>query len=170
MKAPTKTASAPAERRTKATPAQIQRILVPVDFSDCSVFALRYAASLAKQVGASLTLLHVLDSLIAPPEMEFVHLNLNEFKAELEKHAKEKLAAFARDEVDPVIPTTPVLRHGPPWEQIKETARERKADLIIIGTHGYTGLKHMVLGSTAEKVVRLAGCPVLVVRKYGETA
>ena len=149
--------------------AQIKRILVPIDFSDCSMAALRYAASLAKQLDASLILLHVIDSLVAPLEMEYVHLNIKDFNAEREKHAKDKLAALARSEIDPTLPTVPVLRHGPPWEQIKDTARERKADLIIVGTHGHTGLKHLVLGSTAEKVVRLAGCPVLVVREYDQT-
>lgn len=131
--------------------------------------ALRYAASLAKQLDASLILLHVIDSLVAPPEMEYVHLNIKDFNAERERHANNKLAALGQKEVDPAIPTTPLLRHGPPWEQIKDTARDRQVDLIIVGTHGHTGLKHLVLGSTAEKVVRLAGCPVLVVREYGQT-
>ena len=148
--------------------AQIKRILVPIDFSDCSLASLRYAAGLAKQLDASLTLLHVIDSLVAPPEMEYVHLNIKDFNAERERHANNKLAALAQKEVDPTVPTTPLLRHGAPWEQIKDTARERKADLIIVGTHGHTGLKHLVLGSTAEKVVRMAGCPVLVVREYGQ--
>ena len=156
-----------AQQETSApVAAQIKRILVPVDFSDCSVHALRYAVSLAKLVDASLILLHVIDSLIAPPEMEFVHLNIKDFNAELEKHAQAKLTKLAREHIDPTLPATPVLRHGAAWEQIKDAARERKADLIILGTHGHTGIKHMVLGSTAEKVVRLAGCPVLVVRDY----
>ena len=157
------------QSQAPAQAAHIKRILVPVDFSECGTHALHYAASLAKQVDASLVLLHVIDSLIAPPDMEFVHLNLKEFNAEREKRAKDKLAELARSVVDPTTPTTPVLRHGAPWEQIKETAREREIDLIVIGTHGYTGLKHVVLGSTAEKVVRLAGCPVLVVRDYGQS-
>ena len=86
--------------------------------------ALRYAASLAKQLDASLILLHVIDSLVAPPEMEYVHLNIKDFNAERERHANNKLAALGQKEVDPAIPTTPLLRHGPPWEQIKDTARD----------------------------------------------
>ena len=92
---------------------------------------------------------------------------LDAFRAEVEKHAAAKLTALAQKEIPATVPVFPVVRHGAPWEEITHVAKDRKADLIVIGTRGYTGLKHMVLGSTAEKVVRYAGCPVLVVREYG---
>jgi nucleotide-binding universal stress UspA family protein len=149
-------------------PFPVKSIVVPVDFSQCSVFALRYAAKLAGQVDAALILVHVATSLLTPPEMEYVQVDLKKFRAEVEKHASGKLAALAQKEVPGTIPTSPLVRHGAPWEEITRVAKDRKADLIVIGTHGYTGLKHMVLGSTAEKVVRYAGCPVLVVREYGK--
>lgn len=151
-----------------AVPLPVKRILVPVDFSDCGTFAVRYAATLAGQVNASLILLHVASSLLAPPEMEYVELDLTKFRAEVEKHASAKLAALAQKEVPATVPASPLVRHGTPWEEITRVAKERKADLIVIGTHGHTGFKHMVMGSTAEKVVRYAGCPVLVVREYGK--
>jgi nucleotide-binding universal stress UspA family protein len=152
---------------SRTVPLPVKRILVPVDFSDCSVFALRYAANLARQVDANLMLLHVASSLIAPPEMEYVELDLKKFRAEVEKHASARLAALAKKEIAATIHASPLVRHGTPWEEITRMAKDRKADLIVIGTHGHTGLKHMVLGSTAEKVVRHADCPVLVVREYG---
>src|SRR5688572_24080706 len=153
---------------TAAVPLPVKRILVPVDFSECSIFALRYAADLAQQVHASIVLAHVATSLIAPPEMEYIQLDLKKFRAELEKHANAKLTALAQKEIPATIHASPIVRHGAAWEEITKLAKERKADLIIIGTHGYTGVKHMIMGSTAEKVVRYAGCPVLVVREYGK--
>jgi len=151
-----------------AVPLPVKKILVPVDFSDCSLFALHYAVNLAKQVDASLLLVHVASSLLAPPEMEYVHLDLKKFQAEVEKHASAKLAAIAQKEIPATVHASPIVRHGTPWEEITRTAKDRKADLIVIGTQGHTGLKHVFLGSTAEKVVRFAGCPVLVVREYGK--
>ena len=149
-------------------PLPVKRIVAPVDFSACSTFSLRYAANLAAQVNANLVLVHVASSLLTPPEMEYVHLDLKKFRAEVEKHASAKLAALAQKEVPATVPTTAIVRHGAPWEEITGVAKEQKADLIVIGTRGHTGLKLMVLGSTAEKVVRFAGCPVLVVREYGK--
>ena len=159
--------STKAESSGTGVPLPVKHIVVPVDFSDCSVFSLRYAAKLAAQVDATLILVNVATSLLTPPEMEYVQVDLKKFRAEVEKHASTKLAALAKKEVPPTIPVFPVVRHGSPWEEITHVAKDRKADLIVIGTRGYTGLKHMVLGSTAEKVVRYAGCPVLVVREYG---
>jgi len=156
------------ESEGTAIPLPVKRILVPVDFSECSTFALRYAANLAEQVDANLILLHVASSLLTPPEMEYVQVDLKKFRAEVEKHASAKLAALAQKEIPATLPASPLVHHGAPWEEITRVAKERKADLIVIGTRGYTGLKHMVLGSTAEKVVRYAGCPVLVVREYGK--
>lgn len=150
-----------------AVPLPVKKILVPIDFSDCSQFALRYAVNLAKQVDGSLILVHVASSLIAPPEMQYVHVDLKQFQGEIETHASAKLTALAQKEIPATVPASPIVRHGTPWEEITRVAKDRKADLIVIGTHGYSALKQMLLGSTAEKVVRSAGCPVLVVREYG---
>ena len=89
-------------------------------------------------------------------------------RAEVEKHANAKLTALAQKEVPATVRASPIVRHGAAWEEITTLAKERQVDLIIIGSHGYTGFKHMIMGSTAEKVVRYAGCPVLVVREYGK--
>jgi len=151
-----------------AVPLPVKKILVPVDFSDCSLFALRYAVNLATQVNGNLLMVHVASSLLTPPEMEYVHVDLKKFRAELEKHATAKLTAIAEKEIPAGVPISPVVRHGTPWEEITQTAKDRQADLIVIGTRGHSGIRHLLLGSTAEKVVRFAGCPVLVVREYGK--
>ena len=147
----------------------IQKILVPVDFSEGSVAALRCAAGLAQRTGASLTLLHVVDSLIAPMEdLNYTYVDSKALRAAVEKRANEKLSQLARKEIDPTAHASPLVRRGTTWEEIIETARRGGADLIVIGSHGYSGLKRVLLGSTAEKVVRHAGCPVLVVREHGD--
>jgi universal stress protein A len=144
---------------------RIQKILVPMDFSEGSVAALRYAAGLAQRTGASLTLLHVVDSLIAPMEdLEYTYVDSKSLRAAVEKRANEKLSELARKETDPTAHASPLVRRGTTWEQIIETTKSGGADLIVIGSHGYSGLKRVLLGSTAEKVVRHATCPVLVVR------
>ena len=81
------------------------------------------------------------------------------------KQVGRRLATFARDEIEDMIPVQAEVRIGKPHREIVAEAKEAGADLIVIATHGYTGLKHAFIGSTAERVVRHASCPVLVVRR-----
>ena len=141
----------------------IRRILAPTDFSYRSETAIEYAIELARQMSAQLTLLHVV------PEPSALDYNMGGFPPEqleqAQKDAKEKLAeelAHAKLtllEVDAKLKTGINLR-----EEILTTAKEISADLIVISTHGYTGWKHLLLGSDAEKILEHAPCPVLVVR------
>jgi len=171
-KASTKT-SAPAPQPDNSTTAvidlvpsylQLQKVLVPVDFSEFSKKAVRYAVRFAEQFSAALVVVHVVEpvrypeSVIIPPEMEEAN------QARL-KQARKSLAAFARKEVPAKIASECVVRFGVPFDAIVKAAKELDADLIVISTHGHTGLKHLFLGSTAERVVRLAPCPVLTVRE-----
>lgn len=143
---------------------RLKRILVPVDFSDHSVKAMRYAVRFAEQFGASLVLVHVAEpvrypeSIIIPPAME-------EANRELVKRTRAALAKFAAREVPARLACQNVVRLGSAYEEIAAAAKDTDADLIVIATHGHTGLKHLVLGSTAERVVRHAPCPVLTVRE-----
>jgi len=133
----------------------LKKILAPVDFSVCSKKALHYAAPFAKQFGAQLTLIFVLQSY--PPTLELADIDPTaEAKAELED---------LRKSVAHIVPAETVLRRGEPYREIIRAASEFQIDLIILSTHGRSGVARMVLGSTAEKVVRHAGCPVLVVRE-----
>lgn len=133
----------------------LKKILVPVDFSLCSRKALYYAAPFAKQFGAELTLMFVVQ--IYPTTVELAELDpIREAKAELED---------LRKSVSHVVPTKTVLRYGEPQGEIVRAARDLEMDLIILATHGRSGVARALLGSTAEKVVRHAGCPVLVVRE-----
>ncbi len=144
---------------------RLKRILVPVDFSEFSKKAVRYAVRFAEQFGASLILVHVVDpvrypeSVIIPPAME----EANQARV---RQARKALGAFARKVLPVTVTSETVPLLGVPFEEIVKAAKTMEADLIVIGTHGHTGLKHLLLGSTAERVVRLAPCPVLTVREH----
>ncbi len=137
--------------------------LVPVDFSEYSDHAVQYAAELARALGARLTLLHVIHEL--PVGVGDWAAGLPEsYLGDLEADVQQSLES-AREQVKAAgVDADIVMVHGIPFQSIIDVARDRQADLIVMGTHGRTGLKHVLLGSVAERVVRHAPCPVLVVR------
>jgi universal stress protein A len=149
---------------------KLERILVPVDFSPGSHIALEYAAFLAAKVGASIDVLHVMEPHPYPAAEAVVQLGggavkqtLAEFARSEAGKAMEKLLADA--EGHPGIGSVKGrLESGRPSEVIAQTAHDAGYDLIVMGTHGRTGLSRLFLGSVAEQVQRLARCPVLTVR------
>ena len=143
----------------------LKRILVPVDFSPLSKKALLYAARLAQQFHAEVTLFHVVEPeippafdgyMIAPPPIS------NGAAASCAGRMKTWVGSARNAGVNHV---TSNIRPGLAAFEIVEAAKELDVDLIVIATHGYTGWKHFAIGSTAERVVRAAPCPVLVVRE-----
>jgi len=141
----------------------LSKILVPVDFSGSSRKALEYAIAFAGQFHAALELVHVL-------EISYMGSGLGEIEVplleeELRRNAAKQLDHLAQTVLGNQVPHVQQMRVGRPWQEICELAKVSETDLIIMGTHGYTGLKHVVMGSTAERVVRLAPCPVLIVRE-----
>jgi universal stress protein A len=137
---------------------KLKRILVPVDFSSCSKKALEYAIPFAEQFCAELTLLHVLQSYTPMLEIAIVHLEtVEDANQELEK---------LRQIIPETVRSNSALRRGEPHQEIVGVAKELDIDLIILSTHGRSGLTQLVIGGTAERVVRHAGCPVLVVREH----
>jgi nucleotide-binding universal stress UspA family protein len=144
-----------------------RRILCPTDFSPTAESAVRNAAGLAQAFGAELVLLHVLPQAHYPLRGLGMAEAIPHLQQELHTRAQERLKA-ALGAIGPVGGTGKVrteLRDGEAYEGILACARDLGADLIVMGTHGHTGLRHALLGSTAERVVRLAECPVLTVRK-----
>lgn len=140
----------------------LANILVPFDFTEASFKALDYAVSFARQFNAKLTLLHVLPVPLCPTEFPFPG-PMGQDAIEAVEGRLEQIRAVripAEVEVDTVV------CQGYLFDGVPATAREMHADLIIIGTHGFTGLKHLIMGSTAEKIVRHAPCPVFVVREH----
>jgi nucleotide-binding universal stress UspA family protein len=152
-----------ATRAAAKSPFKIQRILVPIDFSDCSKKALQYALPLAKEHQAALTLLYV----VAPAygTDEYGGIDSAQLEARMKDGGEKELATLAVDEVSSEISADTLVRVGSPAREIVALAGSLPADLIIISTHGRTGLKHVLLGSVAEHVVQRAPCPVLVVRE-----
>lgn len=147
---------------------QLQKILVPTDFSDCSRQAWRYATALSEAFDAEVHLIHVLQDLTAlAPEPGLVFPPPGNYIQELEASALKALEQHANSqEKRPTVVVQKVL-HGPPFVEVVRYARDEDIDLIIMGTHGRSGLAHVLLGSVAEKVVRKAPCPVLTVRPDG---
>jgi nucleotide-binding universal stress UspA family protein len=144
---------------------ELKKVLVPVDFSPCSRKALRYALAFARQFQARLTLLHVLPANYFIGS-EFGPIDFPLPETELRQGAERELAAVAAREVGAATPVETVVRQGQPVQEIVRFAGEAEIDLVILSTHGRTGLKHVLMGSVAENVVRYAPCPVLVVREF----
>jgi universal stress protein A len=146
----------------------IKTILVPVDFSDASRQALDYAQDLAVALGARLHLLHVweIPPYIPPEAMVGIPGQTSQtLSRAAQSHAEEQmrvLAAAAREAGAPIDETK--LESGDPARTIVEVAESGGYDLIVMGTHGRTGIGHLLMGSVAEKVLRRTSCPVLSVR------
>ena len=135
---------------------QLKKILVPVDFSECSNKAIQYAVPFAKQFGAEVVLLHLVEPYPAVPQMAPVDFeNLEDAKKQMQEC--ERAASL--------VPVKALVRVDEPTRGVIEAANELDIDLIIISTHGRTGVARVFLGSTAEQIVRKAPCPVLVVRE-----
>jgi len=145
---------------------QLKRVLFPTDFSELSLHALKYAVSFAQSYKAELHVLHVVDEAyqywmamgpsslpVGPPPDELVDLAKKELARFIEEHVAKSGVALVSE-----------ASMGRPFMEIVGYAKDRKIDLIVLGTHGRGGLRHALLGSVAERVVRKAPCPVLTIR------
>jgi universal stress protein A len=157
------------DRKEAALPAtplaeiQLKRILVPVDFSDCSKKALQYAASFAKQFSAEILLLHVVQPIVYSEPVVVTATAV--FDDNTVREAAAKQLSDWRNEIAAGATVKANVRTGVPYHEIVRAAEETNTDLIVIGTQGRSGLARMFIGSTAERVVRHAPCPVMVVRE-----
>jgi nucleotide-binding universal stress UspA family protein len=141
---------------------RFHQILLPTDFSEASRPALTYAAAFARPCNSEVTLIHVIEP---PPYPEFGYAHVPVKEARLKREVSNKLDASCRELSQTGVRASQVIRTGSAFREIAEQAREQGADLIVIGTHGRGAIAHALLGSTAERVVRHAPCPVLVVRQ-----
>ena len=140
------------------------RFLVPLDFSEYANQALDYAINLASKLGARLTLLHVIQYLPLGGVDMGVTLPYT-YIQDLEAEIMNSMQAYLERVTAAGLEGDIAVVHGVPFQEIIETAKTQQVDLIVMGTHGRTGFQHVLLGSVAEKVVRLAPCPVLVARQ-----
>jgi len=135
---------------------QIKNILVPLDFSEMSLKSLHYAVPFAKQFGAKLTLVHVVEAPAQAADAAFPALFSSDKFAAIEKQLDEI--------IPPELSVETTVRQNVPFNGILEVAQEINADLIITTTHGYTGLAQLFKGATVSNIVNRSPCPVLVVR------
>jgi nucleotide-binding universal stress UspA family protein len=141
----------------------LKKILCPIDHSDCSKEALKYAVSFAMKDEAKLYLLHIIDIRSFNEGLEAISMQIpDEETLEL---LRIKLLDCIPEEIRDDMNVEAIVIQGIPFAEIISTAREKDIDMIVIGSHGRTGIKHMMLGSVSEKVVRKAPCPVLTVRQ-----
>lgn len=137
-----------------------QKIFVATDFSDYADHAIEYAEVLAKQFGAEILLLHVIESFTYSLTDSMTVIGHDQA---LSATAEALLENVQNRLVGEGFSVERMLSHGTAYKEIVEKAKEAASDLIVIGTHGRTGMEHFLLGGVAEKVVRLAACPVLTV-------
>ncbi len=143
----------------------INKILVPIDFSNFSKNALRYAVNFAKNFNSKIYLVYVVEPVIYPSDFSMGQVTFPVSDIEMNERAKDELESLAKTEIGSQIEVETLIKTGKPFVEINETASELDIDLIIIATHGHTGMEHLLFGSTAEKVVRKAPCPVLTLRE-----
>jgi len=142
---------------------RVSKILVPIDFSEHARPILDWASHLAEVHGASILLLHAYHLPVEFQQLEGAYLP-PDFWSNVKSEAEQTLAKYAADLEKAGTRVETVVREGYPASVIIDEAAERGVDLIVIGTHGLSGLKHMLLGSIAERVVQKAHCPVLTVK------
>ena len=143
----------------------IKKVLVPIDFSDYSKSALKYAVNFAKSFNADIILIYVVEPVIYPPDFSMGQIAMPSINTEWDDRAKDELQKLAKSEIAEIANVKTIIKTGKPFVEIIETAKEENIDLIIIATHGHSGVEHILFGSTAEKVVRKAPCPVLTLRE-----
>lgn len=151
---------------------KINSILLPTDFSECANYALSYATSLARQFKASIICVHVVEPVV--PTVGYTGITdplpIADISEQLEESASRELPKIAECEDCAGLDIEEVIAHGDAAAEIVRVAKERDVDLIVVSSHGRTGLGRILFGSTAEAVVRHASCPVLVVKPPPEEA
>ncbi len=147
---------------------QIKTILFPTDFSNGARAAMDHAISLAKDYHAKLVLLYVIQDISIAEWYIPSSISVTDLVEDMQKSAMREMDKWYSEVVAVVNDVEKMVVRGVPFVEIIRTAKDKNADLIVIGTHGRTGIDHMLFGSTAEKVVRKASCPVLTVRITGK--
>jgi nucleotide-binding universal stress UspA family protein len=144
------------------------RILVPVDFSTHAKEALRSAKALATLTGAQLDLLHVVEEVMHPAFYNTGAISVYDVQPDIEEKARYHLKRIDEETGPATLPVHYAVQSGYAAAEITDYAKANGIDLIVMATHGLTGLAHFFMGSVAEKVVRTAPCPVFVVKSFGK--
>ncbi|RMG02523.1 MAG: universal stress protein [Nitrospirae bacterium] len=143
---------------------EIKKVLFPTDFMEGTKDAVPYAVDIAKKYNAKLYLMHVIYEVTKASGLYVPHITLDELYRSMEEEAKNQIQKAYLEETRGFDNLEYVVKKGIPYEEIINFASEEGVDLIVIGTHGRKGLEKLFFGSTAEKVIKHATCPVLTVR------
>jgi nucleotide-binding universal stress UspA family protein len=143
---------------------EIKSILFPTDFSEGSAEALKYAVEFANRYGAKLYVLHVIYDVAKASGWYVPHVSMDAIYKDIQEGARKELDNFGVNELGGLKNIERIVQTGVPYQEIMSCAVKNKIDMIIIGTHGRTGIDRILFGSTAAQVVRNAPCPVLTVR------
>ncbi len=143
---------------------RFEKILLAVDFSDYSEVACEYALTLARSFNSSLQVLHVINEPVDLRGFYVPHISFEQLEQDIETGAVKMLETFCNENLKEFSAFTTEVVAGVPYEEIIRVAAEQESSLIVIGTHGRNGLDHLIFGSTAERVVRNAPCPVMTIR------
>lgn len=146
----------------------MKKILIPIDFSEYSKDALSYAVEFNRSFAAHILLIYVVEPVIYPADFSFGQVALPSMELELRERGQTQLDTLIKNEIPGDMSASGIVRSGKPFVEIIKTAREEAVDLIIIATHGHTGIEHILFGSTAEKVIRKSPCPVLSIRSSNQ--
>jgi len=145
-----------------------ERILVPIDFSDHSKKALVYAKEIAESYGANLQLLHVIEDTIHPAFSLSGKSSIFDLVPGIEEDCRRRIEKLIQETGVSKENTEIIVKGGQAAHDIIKFAKENSSDLVVIATHGLTGIEHLLLGSVTEKVVRMAPCPVFTVKSFGK--
>lgn len=143
---------------------KFKTILFATDFSEGSDFAFQYALSLAKQFDSKILVVHIINEPVDLRGFYVPHISFDKLEEEIEQGAEKLMEQFCRKHMHGYENFETFVLPGIPYDEIINKATELNADLIVMGTHGRTGLDHVLFGSTAEKVVRKSAIPVMTIR------
>ena len=146
---------------------KLKKVLVPTDFSESARHALRYGMSFAKEYGAELVLLHVVENLTVGYASDLFPVPMAEVFQEISGYAKAELAKLAEEARQKGVVVSELVAQGKPSAEIIRFAAENDVDIVVLGAHGKGMLDQALFGSTTERVVRRSPCPVLTVRPAG---
>jgi universal stress protein A len=142
----------------------IKKILCPTDFSEPSLQAVDAAIEMAGSTGAEILLIHVVSPLAASPHPGALHaFDTAAYLKEMLTYGRESMQRLIKEKIPAKVPVRSLVFAGNPSDEITRAAEDERVDLVVISTHGLTGWRRIVFGSVAERVVRLAPCPVLAI-------
>lgn len=139
-------------------------ILVPTDFSDHSLRAVEYAVEIAEKFSSELKIVYVIEPLLQAADVAWSSVDFDKLNQAHGESAEKQLEALVKERIPESVSAECVILYGKPLVEIVKQAKTDNADLIVMATHGRGVISHILMGSTAEKVVRKAPCPVLTVK------